>query len=174
MPNIEIKARYPDLEKARGTALGLKAQWIGHDRQVDTFFKVAKGRLKLRESTLKGAMLIPYLRPNVRGPKTSQYVVIPLSEAFKTKWLLTETLGVEGVVVKQRELYLLGNIRIHLDRVKGLGNFLEFEAVFAKDMPSIRKRETNKVKKLLKIFQVEPKDLLENSYRDQLKRKKRV
>lgn len=172
MPNIEIKARYPNHEKARGIALRLRAQWVGHDRQVDTFFKVPNGRVKLRESTLKGAQLIPYLRPDVRGPKTSQYVVIPISDASKTKWLLKETLGVEGVVVKQRELYLLGNIRIHLDRVKGLGNFLEFEAVFAKDMPRIRKRETNKVKKLLKVFQVEPKDLLENSYRDQLKRKK--
>lgn len=172
MPNIEIKARYPNLEKARGIALGLKAQWVGHDRQVDTFFKVPRGRLKLRESTLKGSMLIPYLRPNVQGPKTSQYVVIPISDASKTKWLLKETLGVEGVVVKQRELYLLGNIRIHLDRVKGLGNFLEFEAVFAKDTANIRKKETIKVKKLLRVFQIETKDLLENSYRDQLKRKK--
>jgi len=172
MPNIEIKARYPDLAKARGIALGLKAQWVGHDRQVDTFFKVPKGRLKLRESSLKGAQLIPYLRPNVRGPKTSQYVVIPIPEAAKTKLLLRKTLGLEGVVEKNRELYLSGNVRIHLDRVKGLGNFLEFEAVIVKDTASIRKAETKKVKKLLKVFQVEPKDLLENSYRDLLKKKR--
>ena len=169
---MKSRLSYPNLVKGRKIALRLKARFVGHDWQVDTFFKVPKGRLKLRESTLKGDMLIPYLRPNVRGPKTSQYVVIPIPDAAKTKLLLKATLGVEGVVEKQRELYLLGNVRIHLDRVKGLGNFLEFEAVISKDTPKNRKAETNKVKKLLDVFEVGPKDLLENSYRDLLKRKK--
>ena len=172
MPNIEIKAQYPDLLKGSRIAKQLKAKFVGLDRQVDTFFKVPKGRLKLRESSAKGAQLIPYIRPNVRGPKTSQYVVIPISDPAKTKLLLRQTLGLEGVLEKTRELFLLGNVRIHLDRVKGLGNFLEFEAVFPKDLAKHRKIETNKVNKLLGIFEVEAQDLLEKSYWEMLKKKK--
>jgi predicted adenylyl cyclase CyaB len=172
MPNIEIKAYYPDLAKARRIARKLKARFVGRARQVDTFYKVAQGRLKLRESSLKGAELIPYVRPNVRGPKTSQYVVLPVATPSKTKVLLKGLLGVEGVVEKTRDLFLLGNVRIHLDQVKGLGNFLEFEAVMPKDSAKIRKTETTKVEKLLEIFQIAPKDLIDIAYRDMLKRKK--
>jgi predicted adenylyl cyclase CyaB len=166
MPNIEIKAHYPNLSKARGIALRLKAAFVGYDRQVDTFYKVPNGRLKVRESSLKGGQLIPYLRPNVRGPKTSQYVVIPLPDVAKTKTILKELLGSVGRVEKSRELYLLGNVRIHLDRVKGLGNFLEFEAVFKKDTVLNRKIEIAKVEKLIKTFQIRPDALLKNSYRE--------
>ena len=166
MPNIEIKARYPNLSKARNIALKLKATFVGHDRQVDTFYKVPNGRLKVRESSLKGGQLIPYLRPNVRGPKTSQYVVIHLPDIAKTKVMLKELLGLEGRVEKKRELYLLGNVRIHLDRVKGLGNFLEFEAVFKKDTAQNRKTEKAKVKKLIQTFEIQPDALLKNSYRE--------
>jgi predicted adenylyl cyclase CyaB len=172
MPNIEIKAQYPDLLKGSRIAKQLKAKFVGLDRQVDTFFKVSKGRLKLRESSAKGAQLIPYLRPNVRGPKTSQYVVIPVPDPAKTKLMLKATLGLEGVLEKTRELFLWGNVRIHLDRVKGLGNFLEFEAVFPKDSTKHRKIETSKVKKLLDLFEIEPQDLLEKSYWEMLKKKK--
>ena len=37
--------------------------------------------------------------------------------------------GGQVVVRKVRRLFLLDNVRIHLDEVDGLGNFLEFEAV---------------------------------------------
>jgi predicted adenylyl cyclase CyaB len=172
MPNIEIKARYSDLAQARRIAKQLKARFVGRAKQVDTFYKVSQGRLKLRESSLKGAELIPYVRPNVRGPKTSQYVVLPVTDPTKTKLLFKGLLGVEGVVEKTRDLFLLGNVRIHLDQVRGLGNFLEFEAVMPKDSAKIRRAETRKVEKLLKIFQVSPKDMIDISYRDMLKRKK--
>ncbi len=128
--------------------------------------------MKLRESSLKGAELIPYVRPNVRGPKTSQYVVLPVVDPVKTKVLLKGLLGVEGVVQKTRDLFLLGNVRIHLDHVRGLGNFLEFEAVMVKDSAKMRRAETKKVEKLLKIFKIFPKDLIDIAYRDMLKRKK--
>ena len=37
--------------------------------------------------------------------------------------------GEAGRVQKRRLLYFVGRTRIHLDRVKGLGNFLELEVV---------------------------------------------
>jgi predicted adenylyl cyclase CyaB len=73
-------------------------------------------------------------------------------------------------VKKQRELFLLGNVRIHLDRVQGLGEFLEFEAVFKKDTPRIREKEKAKVEKLIRAFEIPPEDLLKFSYRELVKR----
>ena len=170
MPNIEIKAFYKDLGKARRIAEKLGARYQGQDRQVDTYFKVPAGRFKMRESRRKGAELIPYRRPNSRGPKTSDYVLIPLPDPGKTKGILASLLGVDAVVKKQRELFLLGNVRIHLDRVQGLGEFLEFEAVFKKDTPRIREKEKAKVEKLIRAFEIPPEDLLKFSYRELVKR----
>jgi adenylate cyclase, class 2 len=173
MPNIEIKARYPDLSKARRIAKGFRARFKARDRQVDTYFKTRTGRLKLRESGLGYAELIPYQRPDQKGPKTCHYAVIPVKNPEKTKALFQSLLGIDVVVEKKREIYLAQNVRIHLDQVKGLGNFLEFEAVFKNDSLRNRKAERTKVEKLLRAFEVSPGSLLKNSYREMVKRKNR-
>jgi predicted adenylyl cyclase CyaB len=43
--------------------------------------------------------------------------------------ILTATLGGAGTVKKTRVLYLVGQTRIHIDQVEGLGDFLELEVV---------------------------------------------
>jgi adenylate cyclase, class 2 len=172
MPNIEIKAKYPDLSKARRIAKSLRARFKGCVHQTDTYFISRTGRLKLRESSQGEAELIPYQRPNQKGPKTCNYAVISVKEPGKTKELFRSLLGIDVVVEKNREIFLAGNVRIHLDQVKGLGNFLEFEAVFKTDSLKNRKTETTKVKKLLAVFEVPAKALLKNSYRELVKRRK--
>ena len=128
--NLEIKARCPDLAAARVRAERLATEYIGVDHQVDTYFCTRNGRLKLRESSLSGGQLVPYLRPDARGPKRSDYRIVPVEDAVGLKLLLAEILGVHRVVEKEREIFLVDNVRIHLDRVVGLGTFLELEAVF--------------------------------------------
>jgi len=44
---------------------------------------------------------------------------------------LGERLGVLGVVRKERRLHLAGRTRIHLDRVAGLGDYIELEVMLA-------------------------------------------
>ncbi|RLD10633.1 adenylate cyclase [candidate division KSB1 bacterium] len=164
--NIEIKARYPDLQKAEQLAQQLGAAFLGTDRQVDTFFHVPKGRLKLRESSLNGTMLIPYLRPDRAQAKDSRYVLLPVQDASATKALLDEMFGRWLVVEKTRRIYLYRNVRIHLDQVKGLGNFMEFEAVVdeANDDAVSRQRL-----EMLKIhFGLRAQDLVPNAYADLL------
>lgn len=128
--NLELKARCADLAAARERARAVATAWIGVDRQVDTYFRTRRGRLKLRESSLSGGQLVPYLRPDAAGPRRSDYQVIPVEEPAALKALLTELLGVHRVVRKEREIALFENVRIHLDRVEGLGSFVELEAVF--------------------------------------------
>jgi predicted adenylyl cyclase CyaB len=128
--NFELKARCLDLALTRERARAIATRWLGLDQQVDTYFKTAAGRFKLRESSLSGAQLVPYLRPDSPLARRSDYVVIPLPDPERTKQLLAELLGIHRVVRKVREIGLFENVRIHLDRVEGLGDFVELEAVW--------------------------------------------
>lgn len=166
MPNIEIKAHCKDLEKARAIAKTIGAKSLGLDHQVDTYFSTKTGRLKLRESSLSGAMLIPYIRSDVSGPKKSDYTLLTAPNPALAKKLLSETLGVETVVEKYRDIYLAENVRIHIDDVKGLGTFLEFEAIYQDESPESVKRETERVHRLIEIFHIKKEDLIEGSYRE--------
>lgn len=161
--NLEIKARCRDLEAARRRAEAIATEYLGLDHQVDTYFVTRQGRLKLRESSLSGGQLVPYLRPDQPGPKRSDYRVIPVEEPASLKALLTEILGRHRVVDKQREIFLFENVRIHLDRVKGLGSFLELEAVFD-GSPGAEPEQQRKVDWLMKELGVAEDDLLATSY----------
>ena len=161
--NLEIKARCADLAEARRRAAALATEHVGVDHQVDTYFVTARGRLKLRESSLSGGQLVPYLRPDQAGPKRSDYRVIPVDDPASLKVLLAEILGVHRIVDKQREIFLFENVRIHLDRVEGLGSFLELEAVFD-GSPAAEAEQQRKVDWLMKELRVAPGELLATSY----------
>lgn len=161
--NLEIKARCADLDAARERACKLATAHIGVDQQVDTYFCTRLGRLKLRESSLSGGQLVPYLRPDAAGPRRSDYVVIPVEDPDAVRALLSKLLGVHRVVRKRREIFLASNVRIHLDAVEGLGTFLELEAVF-EGGPEVEAREQAKVAALMRELGVEQEDLVATSY----------
>jgi predicted adenylyl cyclase CyaB len=128
--NLELKARCGDLAAARARACEVATAWIGVDEQTDTYFVTRAGRLKLRESSLAGAQLIPYVRPDERAARRSDYQVLPVEDGPGLARMLSAMLGVHRVVRKRREIALYENVRIHLDRVEGLGDFVELEAVW--------------------------------------------
>ena len=161
--NFELKARCADLALARERALAIATLWLGVDRQVDTYFRVAAGRFKLRESSLSGAQLVPYLRPDAPQARRSDYVVIPVPDPERTKALLAALLGVRRVVRKQREIALFENVRIHLDRVEGLGDFLELEAVWDGDDAG-EAEQRRKVAFLRERLAIRDSDLVAASY----------
>ncbi len=167
--NIEIKARYPDLEKAENIARRLGAKFLGKDFQTDTFFNVPNGRLKLRESLLSGNILIPYLRSDQKEAKEARYVLLPVKDVSTTKALFGEILGERLIVEKTRRIYLLENIRIHLDEVTNLGNYLEFEAVIDAKHPEEESQAT--LDELLEKFGVQVEHLIAGAYADLLQEK---
>uniref|UniRef100_A0A8C3FEW7 CYTH domain-containing protein n=1 Tax=Chrysemys picta bellii TaxID=8478 RepID=A0A8C3FEW7_CHRPI len=77
--------------------------------------------------------LIFYERPDSEGPKLSHYSISPTADPAGLKAVLSQALGVQGVVKKERRLYVVGQTRVHLDRVEGLGDFLELEVSQAPD-----------------------------------------
>ncbi|HEM49496.1 MAG TPA: class IV adenylate cyclase [Caldithrix sp.] len=160
--NIEIKARCDNLDVFKSKLLQLPVTFEGEDFQTDTFFIVPHGRLKLRESTLYGNILIPYLRPDQEGPKQSNYEIIPLADSQKTKLLLSSILGIKGEIIKKRQIYLYENVRVHLDEVEGLGSFIEFEAVIDDDSEIGINKE--KIDWLLSYFNIGADHLVKTAY----------
>lgn len=125
--NIEIKARCSDLSLIRQYLLSNAAEFKGVDQQVDTYFVVPNGRLKLREGNIENNLIF-YERTNQAGPKDSHFQLVKVADATGLKELLTKSNGVKVVVSKSREIYYIGNVKFHLDEVPGLGSFVEIEA----------------------------------------------
>ena len=128
--NIEVKAALPQglealLPRARACADG-EAERIDQD---DEFFAVPQGRLKLRRFADGSAELIHYHRADGTGARASDYVRVPAPDPDALAQALGRALGRHGRVRKQRWLLLAGQTRIHLDRVEGLGDFMELEVV---------------------------------------------
>jgi predicted adenylyl cyclase CyaB len=127
--NVEIKARVDNIDALLPRAHALAGGEPQHLAQDDTFFNVPHGRLKLRQFGDGSAELIHYHRPDTREAKLSDYVRTPVAEPASLRAALERALGSRGRVIKQRLVLLVGATRIHLDRVEGLGEFIELEVV---------------------------------------------
>jgi adenylate cyclase len=131
--NIEIKARVASIEALMPSARALADRGPEMIAQDDTFFGRATGRLKLRVFADGHGELIAYERLDAAGPKTSDYLITPVANPDALRATLARALGVTGRVIKQRTLFLVGRTRVHLDRIEGLGEFLELEVVLRDD-----------------------------------------
>lgn len=166
--NIEIKARVPDdrWPAVRRRARRLAAASPETLRQVDTFFNVGHGRLKLRVVGSGSGELIAYDRPDGNEPKASSYAVSPTSSPETLLATLARALGVRGVVRKTRELFQVGQTRIHLDEVDGLGRFLELEVVLREGQSDDDGRTI--ARDVMRQMGVEDRDLVAGAYVDLL------
>jgi predicted adenylyl cyclase CyaB len=133
--NIEIKARIESAEALEPKAAALADSGPDEILQDDTFFSCPNGRMKLRAFSDSDGQLIFYRRPDQAGPKESFYVLSATSSPGTLREALSLGYGQTGRVHKRRTLYLAGRTRIHIDRVEGLGNFLELEVVLADGEP---------------------------------------
>jgi predicted adenylyl cyclase CyaB len=164
--NIELKARLTSIDAAQEVSRSIADSQLPDQHQIDTYFHCREGRLKLREIIGERAELIAYRRPNESGPKASNYFVLPVEDPGRFKEALHTVLGIRSRVEKHREIYLHKNVRIHLDRVVGLGEFLEFEAVLSEDYAEAESHEL--VHELRTRFSIADEDLLESSYGDMI------
>lgn len=133
--NVEVKVRVRDLDAVEARARGLATQGPEQLEQDDTFFACAHGRLKLREFADGTGELIHYARADSPGSKVSDYVIAAAADPAALREALSRGCGELGRVRKSRKLWLIGRTRVHLDRVEGLGDFVELEVVLATDEP---------------------------------------
>jgi homotetrameric cytidine deaminase len=131
--NVELKAHDPDPDATLRAALALDGiEDRGVLRQRDTYFRAPRGRLKLRRQD-DSAQLIAYARADAPGARQSAYRLVDVADPDALAAALESTYGVSVDVVKERRLLLWDGVRIHLDRVEGLGRFVELEAVAPAD-----------------------------------------
>jgi adenylate cyclase class 2 len=162
--NVEIKARCGNQDKIRNILKTLNANFRGIDHQIDTYFNVPVGRLKLREGNIEN-YLIYYQRENLDGPKESQVILFHNNPRSSLKSILQNALGTLVSVDKTREIYLLDNVKFHLDSVVELGSFIEIEAI---DFDGSRGRDAlhEQCKKYMSLFEIARDDLISHSYSD--------
>lgn len=164
--NIEIKARLRNRGAVEKKARSLSDGPAVILEQEDIFFPCLRGRLKLRIEDGKTGQLIYYVRPDKEGPKASHYHVTHVSDPEGLRASLSLALGIKSRVRKERTLYLKGRTRIHLDRVEGLGDFMELEVVLKEgEYPESGKTEAEYLMKELDILK---EDLVEGAYADLL------
>jgi predicted adenylyl cyclase CyaB len=126
--NVEWKARVHSIDPHEHQLLRLHPRFAGLDHQVDTYFKVSAGRLKLREGQIENA-LIHYDREDQADARRSSVILYRCTPDPALKQILSMHLGVRVVVDKQRKIYFLDNVKFHFDKVVGLGEFVEVEAI---------------------------------------------
>jgi len=168
--NFEFKANCKDIKTAEQRLLALEPLFIGTDRQVDTYFNVANGRLKLREGNIENA-LIHYHRTNTAGAKQSDVTLYKHQPEASLKEALTKALGIKTVVDKRRKIYFIDNVKFHFDEVKGLGSFLEVEAIDENGAIGVEKLK-EQCRYYAKLLGVGEQDYVAESYSDLLLAKK--
>jgi len=164
--NIEIKAKCNNHEKIRSILKSRNADFKGTDHQIDTYFKVNNGRLKLREGNIEN-FLVFYERENKKGPKQSNVILFKSDPNSSLKEILLTSLGTLVVVDKQREIYFIENVKFHIDTVKNLGTFMEIEAIDS-DGAFGKEKLLEQCENYLKLFGIPKDDLISVSYSDLL------
>jgi predicted adenylyl cyclase CyaB len=167
--NIEIKARVADMDALTARTAAIADSGPTGIAQDDTFFGCDNGRLKLRAFDDGTGELIFYRRPDQGGPKESFYLLSPTASPETLREALTLANGQVGRVVKQRTLFLVGRTRVHLDRVEGLGDFMELEVVLADGEPA--EAGVREARELMARLQIPAQCLVEGAYHDLLRQR---
>ncbi|MBT8172220.1 class IV adenylate cyclase [Candidatus Bathyarchaeota archaeon] len=163
---VELKARVSDLEILRRKLSETGAKYIGTFQQTDQYFEVPEGRLKLREvKENKITELIYYERENIAGPKLDEAFILKFQESKDLKNILKKILNPLSVIEKIREIYQYQGTRIHLDNVKTLGTFIEFERKTIED-PIIVEKNRKILEKLMEKLNISRSNLETLSYND--------
>ncbi len=162
--NAEFKARVEDIDLLEEKLKSLSPRFAGEDNQTDTYFHVFSGRLKLREGKIENA-LIWYQRKDIAGIKQSDIILYQHDPDRNLRLVLERSIGIKQIVKKIRRIYFIDNIKFHFDRVKGLGNFIEVEAI---DEPGTFDQQSlvEQCRKYCSFFNIQPNDFIDLSYAD--------
>ncbi|MFA6080559.1 MAG: class IV adenylate cyclase [Candidatus Gracilibacteria bacterium] len=164
--NIEIKAKSENQEKIREILKSKNAFFKGLDHQIDTYFNVNHGRLKLREGNIEN-YLVQYQRENKKGPKQSDFTLFEPGSKSSLKEILIKSLGILVVVDKKREIYFIDNVKFHIDIVENLGTFVEIEAIDV-DGTIGKEKLLEQCQLYLDLLEISQSDLISVSYSDLL------
>lgn len=167
--NYEFKARCSDIEKLELKLKEMNPLFIGTDHQVDTYFNIDNGRLKLREGNIENS-LIHYNRTNTAGAKQSDVTLYQHQPNKNLKSVLEKALGIKVVVDKKRKIYFIENVKFHFDVVNELGSFVEVEAIDHDGSIGIEKLK-QQCDYYIQLFEITEDQFIAESYSDLLVKK---
>ncbi|PXX99141.1 adenylate cyclase [Marinifilum breve] len=163
---IEIKAYCKNQDRVREILKSNNADFKGVDHQIDTYFHAKSGRLKLREGKIENN-LIHYFREDTKTSRESKVNLYQTKADSTLKEILEKAMGSRCVVDKKREIYFIDNVKFHVDDVKGLGKFVEIEAIdMDRSIPKEKLQEQCNF--YIKLLEINAKDLISQSYSDLL------
>ena len=179
--NVEIKARCKNIyEVINYLDSSEDFEKKGIDLQRDTYYNTINGtRLKMREGNIENA-LVSYKRDDELGPKNSDIVLHHFDNDRKSeeiiynlKEILNHSLGVLVVVNKKRHIYWNSTnaVKIHVDTIEGLGNFVEIEV-----MDLIHNRDQLEMIETCDFYinQFDLTDFIDKSYSDMILEQKKM
>ena len=164
--NFEFKAIANDLEKLERKLQELNPDFKGEDHQIDTYFNVSKGRLKMREGNIENS-LIYYERKNDADAKQSDVILYEHQPSASLKNILIKLHGIKVIVDKRRRIYFIDNVKFHFDTVKNLGTFVEVEAQDTAENADVEKLQMQ-CKQYFDLFELKQEDYVNVSYSDLL------
>lgn len=171
MIDVEVKAKTTKHDLIREILHKKKADYKGIDTQIDVYFKVNDGRLKLRKGNIEN-YLISYKRENLSEIRPSNFSLYKSENPELLEKMLKSTCGLLIEVEKKREIFYIDNIKFNLDEVKGLGTFVEIEAMTddPNEIPHLKKV----VNEYVKLFEIADNDIQSYSYSDLLLEKGQI
>ncbi|MEJ7625645.1 MAG: class IV adenylate cyclase [Ferruginibacter sp.] len=162
--NFEFKARTNNIDVLEKKLLTLNPVYKGEDRQVDTYFNIETGRLKLREGNIENA-LIYYDRKDDPRSKQSNVLLYETTGGNRLKEILIQVHGIKKIIAKSRKIYFIENVKFHFDIVEGIGSFVEVEAIDDSDAADIQKIK-EQCNYYASFFGIKEEDYVSVSYSD--------
>lgn len=158
--NLELKVKLASHKEVKKHLKNIKASFIKTLNQKDVYYKIPNGLLKLRIENGKQS-IIKYMRNEKGKDRFSNYEVLHFSSGDSEKFF-KDFFKIETVVEKKRKLFMYDYTRIHLDEVKGLGDFLELETLVINGKADAKKR----FKTIIGLLDLVKYDEIRKSYRD--------
>lgn len=166
LKNFEFKAKVESIQFFEQILQQYNPTYIGEDHQIDTYFNATSGRLKLREGNIENA-LIAYDRENLASSKSATIILYQHEPNPALKEILIQQLGIKVVVDKIRRIYSIDHIKFHFDQVKGLGEFIEVEAIDRDNFFTTEQLKSN-CDYWQEKFSIKPYQMIDLSYSDLL------
>ena len=158
--NLELKVKLKSFSGVNKLLKEINAVFVKTLNQKDVYYKNHGELLKLRIENGEQS-IIKYLRDEKGSDRFSDYEVLDFKNGNAEKFF-NKIFKIEAVVQKKRQLFMFDNTRVHLDLVKGLGNFLELETLVINGKADAKKRYSEIIK-LLKLDQYQS---IRKSYRN--------
>ena len=165
--NIEIKARVQYPEQIEQILSEHNAKYVGKDLQIDTYFRIATGRLKLREGNIENSLIF-YNRLETKDLKKSEVLLQKLGpDNAGLKSILDTLHGAWKVVRKERKIFFIENVKFHIDEVAGLGSFVEIEAIDDNGMHG-EQMLRDQCARYVQLLGIKTSDFVDKSYSDMI------